>query len=169
MKILITGGCGFIGSNFIRYILRKYPDYKILNIDKLTYCGCRENLIDIEKDKRYRFIKGDICDRRLVSGLMKDCDAVLNFAAESHVDRSIKDASSFIYTNVYGVHVLLDAAVKNNVKRLIHISSDEVYGSIPRGSFKETSSLILIARMLRQRQEAITWHWLIIRHSTRLL
>ncbi|HDP16348.1 MAG TPA: dTDP-glucose 4,6-dehydratase [Candidatus Omnitrophica bacterium] len=141
MKLLITGGCGFIGSNFIRYMLKKYKNSKVVNIDKLTYCGCRGNLTDIEKDKRYTFVKGDICDKKLVDRLAKDCDAIVNFAAESHVDRSIKDASCFVRTNVHGTHVLLDAARKYKVKRFIQISTDECYGSIRRGSFKETSLL----------------------------
>ena len=122
MKLLVTGGCGFIGSNFIRYMLKKYHSYKIINLDKLTYCGRRENLKDIEKDKRYRFVKGDICDGKLVSRLMKDCDAVLNFAAESHVDRSINDASDFIRTNVHGAHVLLDTAKKYRLKKFVQVS-----------------------------------------------
>ena len=141
MKLLITGGCGFIGSNFVRYMLKKYRNYKIINLDKLTYCGRRENLKDIEKDKRYRFVKGDICDEKLVNRLTKGCDAILNFAAESHVDRSIDDASDFVRTNVHGVHVLLEAAKKNKIRRVIQISTDECYGSIKRGSFKETSLL----------------------------
>ncbi|MBU1061164.1 MAG: dTDP-glucose 4,6-dehydratase [Candidatus Omnitrophica bacterium] len=141
MRLFVTGGCGFIGSNFIRYILDKHPDYKIVNIDKLTYCGCKENLKDIEKDKRYRFIKGDICDKGLVGRITKNCDAIINFAAESHVDRSIKDATSFIYSNVRGVQVLLESATKYKIKRFVQISTDEVYGSIQRGSFKETSLL----------------------------
>lgn len=141
MRLLVTGGCGFIGSNFIRYMLKKHPSYKIINLDKLTYCGRRENLKDVEKDKRYTFVKGDICDERLAAKLMKNCDAVLNFAAESHVDRSISDASDFIRTNVHGVQVLLDAARKNRIKKFIQISTDETYGSIKRGSFTETSLL----------------------------
>jgi len=141
MKLLVTGGCGFIGSNFIRYMLKRHPSYKIINLDKLTYCGRRENLKDIEKNKRYKFIKGDICDEKLVNKLTKNCDAILNFAAESHVDRSIKDAFCFIRTNVHGVHVLLEAAKKNKIKRTVQIGTDEVYGSIQRGSFKETSLL----------------------------
>jgi len=141
MKLLITGGCGFIGSNFIRYILRKYRSYKIVNLDKLTYCGCKENLKDVEKDRRYRFVKGDICDERMVNKLMRDCDAILNFAAESHVDRSIDDASDFIRTNVRGTQVLLEAVRKNKVKRFIQVSTDEVYGSIKRGSFSEKDLL----------------------------
>ena len=141
MKLLVTGGCGFIGSNFVRYILQKYRSYKIVNLDKLTYCGCKTNLKDIEKDRRYEFVKGDICNEKLVDRLTKKCDAVLNFAAESHVDRSIDDALDFIRTNVHGVQVLLDSAKKHKVKRFIQISTDEVYGSIERGSFKETSLL----------------------------
>ena len=141
MKLLVTGGCGFIGSNFVRYILKKHPSYKVINLDKLTYCGCKESLKDIEKDKRYKFIKGDICDKKLVGKIIKGCDAILNFAAESHVDRSIKDASSFVSTNVHGTQVLLDAAKKKRIKRFVQISTDEVYGSVQKGSFKETTLL----------------------------
>jgi len=141
MKILVTGGCGFIGSNFIRGMLKKYPAYKIINLDKLTYCGNPDNLRDIETGKRYAFIKGDICDKKIVDKLMEDCDTVINFAAESHVDRSISDASEFIRTNIQGVYVLLEAAKKHNIKRVIQISTDEIYGSIRKGSFKETSPI----------------------------
>jgi len=141
MKILVTGGCGFIGSNFIRYMLKKYPAYKIVNLDKLTYCGNPDNLKDIEKDKRYTFVKGDICDEKIVDLIIKDTDAVINFAAESHVDRSISDASDFIRTNIHGVYVLLEAAKKHKIKRFSHVSTDETYGSIAKGSFKETSPL----------------------------
>ena len=141
MKILITGGCGFIGSNFIRGMLKKYPAYKIVNLDKLTYCGNPDNLRDIEKDKRYSFVKGDICDKKAVESAIKSCDVVINFAAESHVDRSIEDASAFIRTNIQGVYVLLEAAKKHNIKRFIQISTDETYGSIRKGSFSETSLL----------------------------
>lgn len=141
MKLLVTGGCGFIGSNFIRYMLNKHPRHKIVNLDKLTYCGRRENLEDIEKGRRYRFIKGDICNKKLVNRLTKGCDAILNFAAESHVDRSISDAVDFVRTNVHGTQVLLDAARKNKIGRFIQVSTDEVYGSIQRGSFNEESLL----------------------------
>lgn len=141
MRLLITGGCGFIGSNFIRYILTTHADYKIVNLDKLTYAGNRENLKDIRKNKNYRFIKGDICDEALVLKLSKGCAAIINFAAETHVDRSIKDASDFIVTNVDGTHALLEAARKNGIKRYVQISTDEVYGSITSGKFKETDSL----------------------------
>ncbi len=141
MELLVTGGCGFIGSNFIRYMLGKHRNYKVVNLDKLTYCGRRENLKDIERDRRYRFVKGDICNEQLVDRLTRSCDAILNFAASTHVDRSIVDASDFIHTNVNGVRVLLEAARKNRVRRVIQVSTDETYGSIRRGSFKETSLL----------------------------
>jgi len=141
MKLLITGGCGFIGSNFIKYMFKKHPAYKIVNLDKLTYCGNPDNLRDIERDLRCTFIKGDICDKKAVESAIKSCDAVVNFAAETHVDRSIEDASAFIRTNIHGVYTLLESAKKHNIKKFIQISSDEVYGSIRKGSFKETSLL----------------------------
>jgi len=141
LKILITGGAGFIGSNFIRYMLSKYPDYKIVNLDKLTYAGNLDNLRDIEKDPRYKFIKGDICDKKTVERAMKDCDAVINFAAESHVDRSITDAGTFVKTDIFGTYILLETAKKYNIEKYIQISTDEVYGSIKEGSFKETDPL----------------------------
>ncbi len=141
MKLLVTGGCGFIGSNFIRYMLKKYPQYKITNLDKLTYCGRLENLKDIEKRRNYKFIKGDICDKAIVDKLVRGSEAIINFAASTHVDRSIKDASDFISTNVYGVYALLEAAKKYKTSRFIAISTDEVYGSTEKGSFKEESSL----------------------------
>ena len=141
MKILITGGAGFIGSNFIRYILEKYPDYKIVNLDKLTYAGNPKNLRDIEKKPNYRFIKGDICDSQIVDEVAKGCDVIINFAAESHVDRSILGPESFIKTDIYGTYTLLESARKYKIKRYIQISTDEVYGSIKKGSFNETDSL----------------------------
>jgi len=130
MKILITGGAGFIGSNFIRYILNKHPDYEIVNLDLLTYAGNLENLKDIETNSSYEFVKGDIADKELVDGLVKDCDAIVNFAAESHVDRSILDSSDFIRTNVVGTHNLLEAAKNNGLKRFHHVSTDEVFGHL---------------------------------------
>lgn len=142
--LLITGGAGFIGSNFIRYMVRKYDGYKILNLDKLTYAGNLENLKDIEDIKNYRFIKGDICDRDLVEDIFSSnnkIDAVVNFAAESHVDRSITDPGVFIQTDVYGVFVLLEAATKYKSKIFLQISTDEVYGSIEKGSFTEDDTL----------------------------
>jgi len=143
-KILVTGGAGFIGSNFIRHMLRrvKSAEVKIVNLDKLVYSGNLDNLKDIAKDKRYRFVRGDICDKRLVSKLAGECDAVVNFAAESHVDRSIRDAKEFVRTNIVGTQVLLDAAKKHGVRRFVHISTDEVYGSIERGYFDENSPIM---------------------------
>jgi len=130
MKILVTGGAGFIGSNFIHYLLDKYPDYKVTNLDKLTYAGNLENLKPVENNPNYKFVKGDICDARLVDELVKDVDAIVHFAAESHVDRSILDASEFVRTNVIGTHTLLDAAVKNGNVRFHHVSTDEVFGAL---------------------------------------
>jgi dTDP-glucose 4,6-dehydratase len=140
-RLLVTGGAGFIGSNFIRLILSKYPDYKITNLDKLTYCGNIENLRDVENNKNYTFVKGDIVDEALVSRLVKDCDTIVHFAAESHVDRSIKDPSEFLRTNIFGTYTLLEAAKKSGVKLFIQISTDEVYGSIARGYSKEGDPL----------------------------
>ncbi len=144
-KILITGGAGFIGSNFIRFLLKelrnKNKGLSVINLDKLTYSGNLANLKDIEKDSRYKFVKGDICDKRLVEKVVKGCSMVVNFAAESHVDRSISDAEIFIKSNVLGTQVLLDACRKYNVKKYIQISTDEVYGSIKKGRFKEADNL----------------------------
>lgn len=139
MKILITGGLGFIGSNFIRYFLNKYPDYEITSIDAVTYAGNPKNLRDVEKNKNYSFVRGDICDSKIVDKLAQDKDAIINFAAETHVDRSIIESGSFVKTDVLGTHALLEAAKKHNVKKFCQISSDEVYGSIENGSFTEKS------------------------------
>ena len=131
MKILITGGAGFIGSNYIHYVLREHPDYEIVNLDKLTYAGNLDNLKGIDTSKYdYVFVKGDICDEGLVDELIADCDAIVHFAAESHVDRSISGPSVFTKTNVMGTQVLLDACVRHN-KRFHHISTDEVFGFLP--------------------------------------
>lgn len=131
MKILVTGGCGFIGSNFIRFILKERPGVKILNLDALTYSGNPENLSGIETHPDYHFIKGDIADRNILEQVFfKDIDVVINFAAESHVDRSIEDAAPFMGTNVLGAQRLMEAARRSEVKRFIQISTDEVYGSI---------------------------------------
>ncbi|MBN3038321.1 MAG: dTDP-glucose 4,6-dehydratase [Candidatus Omnitrophica bacterium] len=140
-KILVTGGAGFIGSNFIHYILDKYPDCKVVNLDKLTYAGRKENLKDLEHNPRYSFIKGDVCDSKIVAKAIKGCERIVHFAAESHVDRSIADAREFIHTNVLGTHVLLEAARKQKISLFCHISTDEVYGSRMKGSFKETDAL----------------------------
>ncbi len=141
MNLLVTGGAGFIGSNFVRYILNKYPEWKIVNLDKLTYAGNLENLRDIEDNVNYSFVKGDICDKRIVEDLVKDVDVVINFAAETHVDRSVIDAGTFIRTDVFGTYRLLEASRKFDIERYIQISTDEVYGSIEEGSFKETDRL----------------------------
>ncbi len=144
MKILVTGGCGFIGSNFVHFMLKAHPDYTIVNLDKLTYAGNPENLADVEKNPRYHFVKGDICDRRIVETVVRDhgIDAVINFAAESHVDRSITGPSIFIETNVSGTNVLLEAAKDFKVQRFVQISTDEVYGSLgASGRFTETTPL----------------------------
>lgn len=140
-KLLITGGAGFIGSNFIRHILNKYADYRVVNLDKLTYCGNLDNLKDVEKDSRYSFVKGDIADAEVVDKLVKDCDAIVNFAAETHVDRSIKDPASFVRTNVFGAYTLLEAAKKFCTSLFLQVSTDEVYGSIIKGKFREGDPL----------------------------
>ena len=178
MKLLITGGAGFIGSNFVRYVLKKYPDYKIVVLDKLTYAGNLDNLKEflhgdnlflrgdyetsyshrsvdsfqiilnkiesihrMSSDSDLLFIQGDICDSQLVERIMPGVDVVVNFAAQSHVDRSILEAGSFVTTDVYGTYVLLEAARKHKISRLIQIGTDEAYGSIEKGSFKETDPL----------------------------
>ena len=134
MKLLVTGGAGFIGSNFIHYWLKKYPKDQIVNFDGLTYAGNLDNLKTVEKDPRYTFIKGDICGEEAVEKAMIGVDTVVNFAAESHVDRSILGPAIFVKTNVLGTQVLLDSALKNKVKRFHHISTDEVFGSLDLGS-----------------------------------
>ena len=143
MKILVTGGAGFIGSNFIRYLLNHHPAYTIINIDKLTYAGNLDNLKEIEGSPRYIFVWGDIADSECVTRIIDDgVDAIVNFAAESHVDRSIEDASIFLKTNVLGTQVLLEAGRRKGIKRFIQVSTDEVYGSLgPEGSFTEDSPL----------------------------
>jgi len=137
MKLLVTGGAGFIGSNFIIYWLKKYPRDLIINLDKLTYAGNLENLKSVEKNSNYQFVKGDITNKKLVDSLMKKVDTVVHFAAESHVDRSILDPAPFIKTNIEGTYVLLEAALANKIKRFHHISTDEVFGSLPLNSKKK--------------------------------
>ncbi|MGH7453511.1 MAG: dTDP-glucose 4,6-dehydratase [bacterium] len=141
-KFLVTGGAGFIGSNYIRHLLQKNSDISIINFDKLTYAGNLDNLRDVENNPRYRFVQGDICDAMLVDQFMAETDVVVNFAAESHVDRSIGAPDDFIRTDVFGAFVLLEAARWHRVKKFIQISTDEVYGSIEQGSFKETDALM---------------------------
>ena len=141
MRILVTGGCGFIGGNLVHHLLKSHPDDQVVNLDALTYAGCPESLDDIAHDPRYRFVHGDICDRELVEGLMDGIDAVMHLAAESHVDRSLTDPGAFVRTNVLGTQVLLDAARRAKVQRFLHVSTDEVYGSLgDTGFFTETTS-----------------------------
>lgn len=142
MKLLITGGCGFIGSNFIRYWLKKYPGDKIINLDKLTYAGHLSSTKDFSSNKNYEFVRGDIRNKIIVDRVMKKADIVVHFAAESHVDRSILGPQVFIATNVLGTQVLLDAALKYKVKRFHYIGTDEVFGSLPlksKNKFTEKS------------------------------
>ncbi len=136
MNLLVTGGAGFIGSNFILYWLKKYPQDKIINLDKLTYAGNLENLKSVEKNSNYKFEHGDICDAQFVNSLIRNykIDSIVHFAAESHVDRSILDPAPFIKTNIEGTYVLLEAALKNKIKRFHHISTDEVFGALPLNS-----------------------------------
>lgn len=140
-NLLITGGAGFIGSHFVRHILNQYPDYRVIVLDALTYAGNLENLADVWKNPNFTFFKGNICDIDLVDQIVQHVDAIINFAAESHVDRSIHDAGNFIRTDVQGTFVLLEAAKKYNLERYLQISTDEVYGSIMEGSFSEDSIL----------------------------
>ena len=139
MKLLITGGAGFIGSNFIHYWMKRYPGDRIVNLDKLTYAGNLQNLKDISGCSRYRFVKGDVCDSRLAGKLIRRVDWVVHFAAESHVDRSISGPAVFVKTNVNGTQVLLDAAVKYRLKRFHHVSTDEVFGALPLASRRRFS------------------------------
>ena len=144
MNVLVTGGCGFIGSNLVRLLLAERPDWRVVNLDKLTYAGNAENLSDLDGHPRYRFVRGDIADGPLVGGLLKEegVEAVLHLAAESHVDRSILEPAVFIETNVRGTQVLLEAARELGVKRFLQVSTDEVYGSLgPTGLFTEETSL----------------------------
>jgi dTDP-glucose 4,6-dehydratase len=141
MTILVTGGAGFIGSNFVLSVLRNYPEYRIVNLDKLTYAGNLENLREVEGDPRHIFCQGDICDSELVTELLRryGVDGIVNFAAESHVDRSILEASEFVKTNVEGTGVLLEAAKRHPLKKFVQVSTDEVYGSLgPQGRFTES-------------------------------
>jgi dTDP-glucose 4,6-dehydratase len=146
MRLLVTGGCGFIGTNYVRYVLKAHPDDMVVNLDKLTYAGNRGNLEPLEREagRRYVFVHGDIGDAELVRRIMKEhsIEAVVNFAAETHVDRSIDDSQPFIATNVVGTHTLLLAAQACRIERLLHVSTDEVYGTLgSRGRFKESTPL----------------------------
>lgn len=137
INIIVTGGAGFIGSNFVHYMLENTNDTNIINLDKLTYAGNLDNLAGLEDNPRHKFVKGDICDRELVDKLVRDAEYIVNFAAETHVDRSIFDAGSFINTDVFGTFVLLEAAKKHKIKKFIQISTDEVYGE----TYKDRPSL----------------------------
>ncbi len=141
MRLLVTGGAGFIGSNFTRMALKNKPDWEVTVLDKLTYAGRRENLEDMETDPRFTFVLGDICDEKAVSQAMEGCDTVVNFAAETHVDRSIDDASSFVRTDIEGVRVLLEEFRKEKRQLFLQISTDEVYGSVEQGNSLETDQL----------------------------
>lgn len=142
-NILVTGGAGFIGSNFVRYMLDQYPSYNVIVYDKLTYAGNLDNLELVSQNPRYKFIRGDIADRGAVARAleMNQIDTVVNFAAETHVDRSILNPDAFIQTDVVGVYILLDESRKHGVERFLHVSTDEVYGSIPEGYFREGDPL----------------------------
>jgi len=141
MKLLATGGAGFIGSNFIHLLLRERPDWQVVNLDKLTYAGNLENLKDIAGDQRYTFFQADICDAEAVAKAVDGCDAIVNFAAETHVDRSIMDPMAFLRTDMEGTFVLLEAVRSGKAGRLLQVSTDEVYGSIPEGAADETFPL----------------------------
>jgi dTDP-glucose 4,6-dehydratase len=140
-QLLVTGGMGFIGSNFIRHMLKEHDDIKIVNLDKLTYAGNPGNLKGFE-EKRYRFVEGDVCDKDVVDKAVSRCDAIVHFAAETHVDRSIMYAGDFVTTDVFGTFVLLEAARKYKVKKFVHISTDEVYGEAVGRPSKETDALM---------------------------
>ena len=142
MKLLVTGGAGFIGSNFIRYIFQEHPSWEITNLDKLTYAGNLENLEDIRDNNKYQFVHGDIADSKLLDEILaRGFEAIINFAAESHVDRSILNASPFIDTNITGTQALLEGVRKWHIEKFIQVSTDEVYGSIDEGGFSESSVL----------------------------
>lgn len=141
MKIMVTGGAGFMGSHFVRFMLNKYPEHEILNYDKLTYAADLRNLDDIKKNRNYQFAEGDVCDFKLLMKLLRGVDCVVHLAAESHVDNSIGNSLIFTMSNTYGTHVLLEAARLNQIKKFVHVSTDEVYGDIEKGSFSEDSIL----------------------------
>ncbi len=142
VNVLVTGGAGFIGSNFVRYALTAHDDWRITTLDKLTYAGRLENLEGVKNHPRHRFVKGDVADAAVAAPLVKISDIVVHFAAETHVDRSIRNAGDFITTDVYGTFVLLEAARENpTLRRFVQISTDEVYGSVPQGSSRETDEL----------------------------
>lgn len=142
MKLLVTGGAGFIGSNFVRYILSEHPDWFVCNLDKLTYAGNLENTADFENNPNYRFLKGDVANRKVVDPLVKWANIIVHFAAETHVDRSVMDAGDFVTTDVFGTFVLLDCAKIHGVEKFIHVSTDEVYGEAHGKPCLETDPLM---------------------------
>ncbi len=141
MKVLVTGGAGFIGSNFVRYFLEKYPSYSIVNLDKLSYAGNLDNLADLRENPRHRFVRGDINDKPLVDQLSQETETIIHFAAETHVDRSIVGPDDFIQSNINGTAALLEASRKHQHRLFLHISTDEVYGSCAEGEFCEDALL----------------------------
>jgi dTDP-glucose 4,6-dehydratase len=141
VRLLVAGGAGFIGSNFIRYVLRTHHDDTIVNFDKLTYAGNLQNLADVAGDPRYSFLHGDICDAKAVRDALPGVDAVINFAAQSHVDRSLAEPDEFVRTDVFGVFTLLEAVRELRIPRFLHISTDEVYGSVAQGSAREADAV----------------------------
>ena len=141
MKLVVTGGAGFIGSNFIRHVLAAHADDSIVNLDKLTYAGNLKNLAVVTDSPRYRFVHGDVCDAKMVRDVLRGADAVVNFAAESHVDRSLVEPDAFLRTDVFGVFTLLEAVRELGIPRFVHISTDEVYGSLATGSARESDPL----------------------------
>ena len=141
MRILVTGAAGFIGSNYVRYVLSQHRDAHVVALDKLTYAGNPENLAAFDGDSRFQFVHTDICDADAVGEALAGCDALVNFAAESHVDRSVMDPAAFVRTNVEGIRVLLEAARTHKVERIVHVSTDEVYGHVPVGAAGEDARL----------------------------
>jgi len=141
MNILVTGGAGFIGSHFIEHLLKTNPRNCVVNVDKLTYAGNLKNLKNVSCNKRYKFVQADICDAKKIEKIVKRCEAIIHFAAETHVDRSIKNSGVFIETNVQGTHILLEAGLRHKIKRFLHVSTDEVYGSRLKGFFNERDAL----------------------------
>jgi dTDP-glucose 4,6-dehydratase len=141
VKLVVTGGAGFIGSNFIRHVLAAHADDSVVNLDKLTYAGNLKNLADVADSPRYRFVHGDICDAKMVRDVLRGADAVVNFAASSHVDRSLVEPDEFVKTDVFGVFTLLEAVRELKIPRFVHISTDEVYGSLATGSARESDPL----------------------------
>jgi dTDP-glucose 4,6-dehydratase len=153
MKILVTGGAGFIGSNFVRHLLAEHPDDRVINLDKLTYAGNPANLADVADSSRYTFVHGDICDAKLLRDVAQGVDAIVNMAAETHVDRSLLEPEAFLRTDVLGVYTLLDAVRDLKIPRLLQVSTDEVYGSVATGSSRPPTPT------RRPRRRANCWRW----------